>query len=369
MDRQFQFYSYISSMCTSAVVLIVSCITLWQKALFWESIIWQSIIIFAILLVTNIVTDKGRGPIKRLAFWLILPLVFALSWRVPVDVFFIYTIVWICSTPFFLPTRQCWLWLVAVNILWYVMRQHHWQEAQPLVETLLISTFFVFGLLAAISAKESAEANDTTQKLNRELLATQHLLGEASRESERIRIARDLHDLLGHHLTALTINLQVASRLSDGETKQKIEQCHGLSKLLLNDVREAVSTLRNVPTVNLRELLEIVIKDIPRLNVVLDIEEDIHLDDVNTAEALLRLTQEAITNTLKHTDAREAKIQVMSQTREITLVYSDSGSGCEQLQIGNGLQGINERLERLGGALKITTKPTFSLHAIVPTSH
>lgn len=366
MQKHSQLYRTVTSLGTCLVVLTISAMALWQKPLFWEAIAWQGLILFAIMISTNPQNEDFLQAARRSAFWIVLPLVFVLSWRVPVDVFFIYTIIWVACTPFFLPTKQCWAWLLVINLIWFGFRQFHWQEAQPLIETLLISTFFVFALLSSISSKESDEANQKTQQLNRELLATQHLLGEATRESERTRIARDLHDLLGHHLTALTINLQVASHMSNDEAKQSIDQCHALSKLLLNDVREAVSTLRDMPVVNLRELLEIAVRDIPRLTVALEVDEDLQLDDVNTAEVLLRLVQESITNTLKHTDALKVSIRVFENAEHVVLKYTDNGSGCEALQAGNGITGMRERIERLGGELIIEPLPTFSLTATAP---
>jgi signal transduction histidine kinase len=175
---------------------------------------------------------------------------------------------------------------------------------------------------------------------------------------------------LGHHLTALTINLQVASRLINGESgeaKEKIDQCHALSKLLLNDVREAVSELHDMPSLDLRELLEITVRDIPRLKITLKIEDQLQLDDVNTAEVFLRLVQEAITNTLKHSGAHNATIQVYKQGEQILLNYSDDGNGCDDLKVGNGLTGMRERVERLGGKLHIESKPNFNLQVTTPS--
>ena len=58
------------------------------------------------------------------------------------------------------------------------------------------------------TATKEREAKEHANQLNRELLATQELLSQASKQAERVRIARNIHDLLGHHLTALTINLR-----------------------------------------------------------------------------------------------------------------------------------------------------------------
>lgn len=366
MNNRIGFYQLIAGVGTALVVTFISGIVMWQKPIFMEAMIWQSLIVIAVLLITSLSIDGGRDGIRRLALWLMLPLIFALSWRISTDIFFIYTVIWVACTPFYLSARACWAWLILVNVAWYAVRLAVWQDPDPLVQTLLIATFHVFALLSATTAKESQQANEKTQQLNRELLATQHLLGEASRDSERTRIARDLHDLLGHHLTALTINLQVAGRISDGEAKEKIDQCHALSKLLLSDVREAVSTLRDMPVVNLRELLEITVRDIPRLQISLQMDDQLQLGDVTTAEVFLRLVQEAITNTLRHSSAHNATIRVYKQGGQILLDYSDDGDGCEDLKIGNGLTGMRERVERLGGQLQLEPQPNFSLRVTAP---
>ena len=64
-------------------------------------------------------------------------------------------------------------------------------------------------------------------------------------EDERRRIARELHDLVGHHLTALTLNLEVVTHLVDGKVLGHVQQAHSLAKLLLADVREVVSEMRD----------------------------------------------------------------------------------------------------------------------------
>jgi len=366
MNNRIRFYQWIGGVGTALVVIAISGTLLWQKTLFWEAMAWQALIFSLVFLLTNYRLSENSGAFSQMAIWVFPLLVFLLSWRVPVDLFFIYTIIWAACIPFYLSVRTCWFSLLVVTIAWYFVRHTVWQEASPLTETLLVGTFHVFAVLSALASKESQEANEKTQQLNRELVATQHLLSEASRDSERTRIARNLHDLLGHHLTALTINLQVAGHITQGEAKEKIDQCHALSKLLLNDVRESVSTLRDMPMVNLRDLLEITIRDIPRLQISLDMDDELQVDDVNTAEVLLRLVQEAITNTLKHTKARKATIKVYKQEQEILLDYTDDGSGCDNLKAGNGLTGMRERVERLGGSLHIEPIPSFSLRASAP---
>src|SRR5690606_3512456 len=98
--------------------------------------------------------------------------------------------------------------------------------------------------VTALVARQQAQAREEQRQLNAELRATRLLLAESARINERTRISRELHDLLGHHLTALSLNLEVAGHLTEGRAKEHVGQAHTLARLLLTDVREAVSHLR-----------------------------------------------------------------------------------------------------------------------------
>lgn len=365
MNTRMGIYLCFATVATWAAVAMGSGIVLQDSAVLWEAMAWQLAIL--ILFVATTWPSAGQqSQAGRVFMWLLLPAIFLLTFRAKIDFFFIYTIIWVACAPSFFSLRQSWLMLVLINLMWYFIRLVVLEQNLPLVQTLLVATFHVFALLSAMTALASEQANEKTQKLNRELLATQHLLGEASREGERTRIARDLHDLLGHHLTALTINLQVLGHLTQGEAKEKTDQCYSLSKLLLSDVREAVSTLRDMPTVDLRTLLEITIREIPRLKISLIMEEELQLDDVTTSEVLLRCVQEAITNSLRHSSAAKAQITVSHHANTIELAYADDGGGCKNFSAGNGLKGMRERLEKLGGKLTITTEPNMRLQISAP---
>ncbi|MEM7277402.1 MAG: histidine kinase, partial [Pseudomonadota bacterium] len=235
------------------------------------------------------------------------------------------------------------------------------------VTTLLYSTFHLFALFSARATLTAEEAKEQSQALNRELLATQHLLSEASRQSERTRIARDLHDVVGHHLTALTINLQLAERLSSGEAKEKIERCHSISKLLLSDVRSAVSALREQAPVDFMSSLRLIAENVPGLQIDLDVDENLQLDDVEIAESLLRCVQEALTNTLRHTKATRSVLRMRRVDDSLRLSYTDNGVAQKVPAAGNGLTGMRERVERLDGEFRMDlVRGALSLDILIP---
>jgi signal transduction histidine kinase len=237
--------------------------------------------------------------------------------------------------------------------LWLIFA-FHWDESYPLLSALLYWTFNLFALVMVNATIKHQKERDATNELNRELLATQALLGQAAKQAERVRIARNIHDLLGHHLTALTINLQVASRITEGEAQQRVQQCHDLAKLLLSDVREAVSEIRDKSTIELEQALKGLLDNVPNLNVKLRIQPGIAISDVNLAEAILRCVQEGITNTLKHSNAKNFTIELAHQDKWISLDMQDDGQhkGNIEVRDGNGLMGMRERISVFGGELK-----------------
>ncbi|MEL7448503.1 MAG: sensor histidine kinase [Pseudomonadota bacterium] len=292
---------------------------------------------------------------RHVGFVTMVASAFAMALLVRIDFLPIYTIIWIAYSPHLVPQRAAYGLLVAVMVAWYTLERFAWGENGAVFSALLYGTFHFFALLSSESVIRATQAQEEAQLLNQELMATQQLLAEASRQGERTRIARDLHDLLGHHLTALTINLQVAERQSEGDVQQRIEQCHALSRLLLADVREAVSTLRENQHIELREALSLSVQNLPGLDVELRMDEDVQVDDVNVAQSLLRCVQEAVTNTLRHSGATQCWIHLWAEQGHVLMRIRDNGTATNEVSWGNGLTGMRERIEKLRGRLTVET--------------
>ena len=107
----------------------------------------------------------------------------------------------------------------------YSLSQAIWQAAMYLG---ISTTTFVTSMIAW----QQAEAREEQRRLNAELRATRALLAESSRLGERMRISRELHDLVGHHLTALSLNLEVASHLVSGQAQEHVRQAQSVARLL-----------------------------------------------------------------------------------------------------------------------------------------
>lgn len=243
------------------------------------------------------------------------------------------------------------------------------------VQALGYMGFSSFVFVTALVARQQAEAREEQRRLNAELRATRALLGESVRVNERTRISRELHDLLGHHLTALSLNLEVAGHLTpEGRAREHVQQAHTLAKLLLTDVREAVSQLREGGAIDLAAALQPLSENVPAIDIHMDIAAPLTIDDPERAHVLLRCTQEIITNAVRHANAHNLWISVRREGCNIIVDARDDGRGADLLVAGNGLRGMRERLAQYGGDLRIETQPRphpeagFRLRLTLPAS-
>ncbi|MGK2925026.1 MAG: sensor histidine kinase [Lysobacterales bacterium] len=261
-------------------------------------------------------------------------------------------------------------WLVGQNVLLVLVIDNIPDIA--LSEALLSGGLFLgislFAFMTGIVALGQNAARDELRKVNSELRATQALLADNTRIAERVRIARELHDLVGHHLTALTLNLEVATHLVEGKALEHVQQAHSLAKLLLADVREVVSEMREDDTVDLAAALRTLVGGTPEPHIHLDLPAGLAYADPLRAQVLLRCTQEMITNSVRHAQADNLWIRLVQDEQGLALTARDDGRGAARVQPGNGLNGMAERLRQLGGELKIETSPGagFALHARMP---
>jgi signal transduction histidine kinase len=270
-----------------------------------------------------------------------------------------------------------WLMPLGAGVAWLIL-QH--VPLVPVFEGLGFTPVFAvlqavmyvgyssFTFITGLVAKQQALAREEQRRLNAELRATRALLAESSRMSERLRISRELHDLLGHHLTALSLNLEVAGHLAEGKALEHVRQSHTLAKLLLTDVREAVSEMREERGIDLTNALRVLVEGVPALHVELDLPERLQIEDPERAQVLLRCAQEIITNTVRHAGASHLALRMSQDATGICLAARDNGRGCEQATPGNGLRGMRERLFAYGGRVDIITAPGqgFALDVRIP---
>jgi signal transduction histidine kinase len=227
--------------------------------------------------------------------------------------------------------------------------------------------FQLFAYFAVRIAHREALARQALAEANAELKVTSGLLDISSRTEERLRIARDLHDLLGHHLTALSLNLEVAGHLAGGEAKESIEKSKAITKELLGDVRAVVSRLREDEPVDLAKALHALRESIPAPALHIELE-NVAVSDPAAARIALRAVQEIVTNAVRHAGARNLWLRLSSSDHALDVDARDDGAGTDNIQFGNGLRGIRERVEQVRGSFEVSSMRGrgFAVHITLP---
>jgi signal transduction histidine kinase len=274
--------------------------------------------------------------------------------------------------PWMLPVAHAVGWLIAQNVLLAITIDHipEVSLSDASMEAGLFLGMSLFAFVSSVVVLRQNAVRDELRKVNSELRATQTLLAENTRIAERVRIARELHDLVGHHLTALTLNLEVVTHLVDGKVLEHVQQAHSLARLLLADVREVVSDMRKDDLVNLADALNTLIEGVPKPRIHLDLPSGEVMTEPQRAQVLLRCVQEMVTNSVRHARARNLWLRLSVSRDGLALSARDDGIGTQEIAAGNGLNGMAERLKQLGGKLEIESEPGqgFALHAWLPTS-
>lgn len=236
---------------------------------------------------------------------------------------------------------------------------------------LAFGGFQLFAFGTGALARRERLAREALGAAHAELLATRALMAEHSRASERLRISRDLHDALGHHLTALSLQLDVASHLADGRAVQHVRQAHAITRLLLADVRDVVGQLRESRPRDLAQAVRALVSaPAGPLAIHLDAPESLPTEDEAHAQAVLRCVQEIVTNATRHGQARHLWITVVTGPEGLTLHARDDGQGAARVAWGHGLTGMRERFEALAGRIEVDAHPGhgFEVRGFLPST-
>lgn len=226
--------------------------------------------------------------------------------------------------------------------------------------------FLAFGV-AGVAVLEQ-RARHRLAAANAELTATQGLLSDTVRASERLRIARDLHDHVGHHLTALNLHLDLAQRQADGKVHELVRTSRELSQALLAEVRRVVVQERDVYPVALAQALETLCAGVPWPPVRLTLEEPLVVVSPAVAHAIFRCVQEGLSNAIRHAGATTIEVSVEREGNDVVVRIGDDGAGNAGRPEGSGLRGMRERLAAAQGTLVAANRAPrgFGLEARLP---
>jgi signal transduction histidine kinase len=233
-----------------------------------------------------------------------------------------------------------------------------------ITKSVALQLCFVF---AAQALRREAGTAQALALANEELRAAQAVIARSVRDAERLRISRELHDAWGHELTALGLQLEIASHVAEpGPANAHVVQAKGLARDLLGKVRDVVSTLREAEGYDLCRALDSLARSVPVPAVHLDIAPDLRVGP-DQVHALVRCAQEAITNAVRHARAGNLWLSVSADGDGIRLIARDDGEArLPAFFPGSGLVGMRERVETLGGKLALRADTGFTVDAWLP---
>lgn len=256
------------------------------------------------------------------------------------------------------PMRTAIAYLVVVNaVIAWLWIERSGQIGATLQWMVPVIGFQAFAALTGHFAGSSERARAHLAQVNAELLATRRLLEESARAGERLKLSRELHDVAGHSLTALKLNLARLARDPALADREEIRTSTALADDLLAQIRQVVSALRAHDGIDLRAAFEALARPMPGVRIAIDIEDGLRVDDIDQAEALLRCAQEAITNALRHGRAGRIDLRLRRDDDGLTMTVENDGLAPAHITPGNGLIGMRERVAALGGALALTPTP------------
>lgn len=206
-------------------------------------------------------------------------------------------------------------------------------------------------------------------ELERKLDEANEQIKELVKREERMRIARDLHDTLGHTLSLLTLKSQLVGKLAlkDPERASKeAKEMERTSRSALAQVRELVSDMRAITVAE--EVIE-ALAILKTAGITFHLKGDTELSDVPhlTQNILSMCLKEAVTNVVKHSGASNCTLLIHQLQGEVIMTIEDDGKGLSENNIhGNGLNGMGERLELIDGYLRLSSNNGTKLVITVP---
>ena len=286
-----------------------------------------------------------------------------------------------------LAPRQRWLVyvaLIAVVMLPVGLRYATWTEA--LYNAIVVGSAIFFVAVFTQARLSEQQARENTERLmaaleeaNVHLAAYATQAEELAMTQERNRLAREIHDNLGHYLTIVNVQIEAAKVVMNSDPERAwdaMNKAQDLTQRGLTRIRESVATLRESPVSNrpLREAIASLVEETQNTGIVtaFKVAGEPQTLENKVALALYRAAQEGLTNVRKH--ARASRVDVLldfSRPGEVCLEVKDNGVGAAATAGGFGLLGIRERVQLLGGRFEASTGvgKGFCLTVSVPVSY
>ncbi len=259
--------------------------------------------------------------------------------------------------------------LVALNLAFLAILVARWRIADLGFILLVYGSVEVFALLTTLERARAERVSRELREVNAQLLATRELLAESARDGERLRVSRELHDVAGHGLTALALNLDLLGQEVPVSKRREWLVSRNLVSKLLSELRSVVANLRRHDGMDVREALRRIAEAFPAPQIHMNLDERVRVDGAEQATAIVRAGQEGLTNAVRHANARNIWLSLSREEETLRLEVRDDGASRGSYVVGHGLRGVQERMDLLGGRVETDIAPEggFRLRVFLPT--
>ena len=273
--------------------------------------------------------------------------------------------------PIYLTVPLC-LSIYVILVMPFLLRGR-WTDAIALA--VIYGTGIVFVAVFTRVAASERDARTELAEANQLLRDHANQVEELATTKERNRLAREIHDSVGHYLTVVNVQIGAARTVLDQDRPRALEhlsKAQSLTQEGLAEVRQSVAALRASPIESrpLPQALALLIDEwnAAGLNANMEISGKPRSLTPQTNLTLYRAGQEALTNVAKHADAMRVDVRLDYGDDRVSLTIEDDGSGAGNSEGGFGLLGVRERVQLLNGSVRVRTKPGegFTLGVEVP---
>lgn len=224
-------------------------------------------------------------------------------------------------------------------------------------------------MIIAIFAQYNKTEREKKDILYKELLDTHKKLKEYTEIEQKNKIARDIHDSLGHNMTALIMQLQMAEHYLKTDVSKSTELLNSSIKTAkdsLNGIREVVETLRGKTLLTDKVVQVLVDEFSEKTGVIIELNEygkTIRNNDINTA--LYHILQEGMTNAARHGNASHIWIDINYGEDNVRFSIRDNGTGAKIINEGFGIKGIKERVNAFKGNVEFRSENGFIIRGFL----
>ena len=217
-------------------------------------------------------------------------------------------------------------------------------------------------------------ANEELQQANIQLQKYADMKEKMGQTKERNRLAREIHDTLGHTLTGISAGIDACIamiEIAPDKTKSQLEVISGVTREGIQEIRRSVSQLRPdaLERLSLESAIQKLVKDtntLAKTKVTFDCQVRPLYFGEDEEKAIYRVIQESLTNAMRHGQATQVEIRMWRRDGDVRLTIQDNGVGCEKIKPGFGTEHIKERIALLNGTVVFDGSHGFLVDATIP---